>query len=88
MILRDFYKTVTKKNNRKSHVKFHCFYPLHLVVLIKQKYLSLVTRQNHTLNLERIITPQFQNALRMKLANALLIHGTKSALEKFGEKIS
>ena len=42
--LRDFYKTVTRKNNGKSDVKFHRFYPLHLVVLIKQKYLSLVAR--------------------------------------------
>ena len=49
--LRDFYKTVAKKNNEKSDDKVPPFYPL------------------HTLNLERIITPQFENALRMRLAN-------------------
>ena len=41
--LRDFYKTV-KKNNGKSHDNVHLFYPLDMVVLIKQKYLSLETR--------------------------------------------
>ena len=65
-------------------IKFHRFCPLHLVVLIKQKYLSLVTRQNHTLNIEKIITPQFQNAFRMRLANTW----NKICVGEIWEKIS
>ena len=42
--LRDFYKTVTKKNNGKSDHKVPSFLFPASGSLIKQKYLSLVTR--------------------------------------------
>ena len=44
----EIWEIFTKQWRRRTMesliIKFHCFYPLHLAMLIKQKYLSLVTR--------------------------------------------
>ena len=68
--LRDFYKTVTKKDNGKSDDKVPPFLSS-ASGSVNLAEISLVTRYNHALNLEGIITRQFQNALRMRLANTL-----------------
>ena len=54
--LRDFYKNVMKKNNGKSDDKVPPF---------------LSSSSGSVNQAERIITPHFQNALRMRLANTL-----------------
>ena len=56
-------------------IKLHRFYHLHLVVLIKQKYHP---RENYSTSVpERI---------KREVGEYALIHGIKSALEKFGKK--
>ena len=60
-----------KKNNGKSEDKVPPFLSS-ASGSVDQTEISLITRSNHTPNLERIITPQFQSALRMRLANKLL----------------
>ena len=84
--LRDFYKTVTKKNNGKSDDKVPLFLSSASGCL-NQAEISIISneiksytqaRKNHNTSVP--------DGIKDEAGEYALIHGTQSALEKFGKK--
>ena len=84
--LRDFYKTVTKKNNGKSDDKASPFLSS-ASGSVNQAQASIISNDiksytQHRKNYNTSVPERIKN----EVGEYALIHGTKSALEKFGKK--
>ena len=84
--LRDFYKTVAKKNNGKSDDKL----PLFLSSAsggVNQAEISIVSNEIKSYTQPRKnYNTSVPERIKNEVGEYALIHGTKSALEKFGKK--
>ena len=84
--LRDFYKTVTKKNNGKSDDKV----PLILFSAfgsVNQAEISIISNEIKSyIQPRRNYNPSVPERIKNEVGEYALIHGTKSALEKFGKQ--
>ena len=86
--LRDFYKTVTKKNNGKSDDKVPPFLSS-ASGSVNQAEISIISNEAKSYTQPRKnYNTTVPERIKNEVGECALIHGTKSALEKFGEKIS
>ena len=81
--LRDFYKTVTKKKNRKSDDKI----PPFLSGSVNQTEISIISNEikSYTQPRKNYITSVPEH-IKNKVGEYALIQGRKSSSEKFGKK--
>ena len=84
--LRDFYKTVTKKNNGKSVDNVLPFLSS-ASDSVNQAEISIISNEikSHTQPRKNYHT-SVPESIKNEVGEYTLIHGTKSALEKFGKK--
>ena len=85
--LRDFYKTVTKKNNGKSDNKVPSFLSS-ASGSVNQAEISIISNETKSCTQPR--KNSYNSSVPKRIKNEVgeyaLIHGTKSAMEKFGIK--
>ena len=83
---RDFYKTVAKKNNGKSDDKLQPFLSS-ASGGVNQAEISIVSNEIKSYTQPRKnYNTSVPERIKNKVGEYALIHGTKSALEKFGKK--
>ena len=86
--LREFYKTVTKKNNGKSDDKVPPFLSS-ASGSVNQAEISFISSEIKSYNQPRKnYNTSVPECIKNEVVEYTLINGTKSALEKFGEKCS
>ena len=84
--LRDFYKTVTKKNNGKSDNKVPSFLSS-ASGSVNQAEISIISNEIKSYTQPRKnYNTSVPERIKNEVGEYALIHGTKSALEKFGKK--
>ena len=84
--LRDFYKTVAKKNNGKSDDKLSLFLSS-ASGGVNQAEISIVSNEIKSYTQPRKnYNTSVPERIKNEVGEYALIHGTKSALEKFGKK--
>ena len=84
--LRDFYKTVTKKNNGKSDDKVPPFLSS-ASGSVNQAEISIISNEIKSYTQPRKnYNTSVPERIKNEVGEYALIHGTKSALEKFGKK--
>ena len=84
--LRDFYKTVTKKNNGKSDDKVPPFLSS-ASGSVNQAEISIINNEiKSNTQPQKNYNTSVPERIKNEVGEYALIHGTKSALEKFGKK--
>ena len=84
--LRDFYKTVTKKNNGKSDNKAPSFLSS-ASGSVNQAEISIISNEIKSYTQPRKnYNTSVPERIKNEVGEYALIYGTKSALEKFGKK--
>ena len=84
--LRYFYKTVTKKNNGKSDDKVPSFLSS-ASCSVNQAEISIICNEIKSYTqLRKNYNTSVPECIKNEVGEYALIHGTKSALEKFGKK--
>ena len=83
--LRDFYKTVTKKNNGKSDDKVPPFLSS-ASGSVNQAEISIINNEIKSYTQPKNYNISVPKRIKNEAGKYALTHGTKSALEKFGKK--